>query len=216
LDENEIGTYDAVYSIGMLEHVGYQNHGAFFECVKKLLKPSGLAVIQTIGEPDFVPIMDPFLDKYIFPGAVIPTLSSLTSAFENHFILEDFQNFGYDYALTLNEWDKRSKQYFKENPGAYYRCEACGDLKPEERQSRLEMRARDGVIGRGGGFVERQGAEVRKEHNSDDEEIDDFGRPKKRASGAAGAAARRAAALARLQNKRAAGTGRRATRSRSR
>mmetsp|Transcript_92328 Transcript_92328/g.240600 ORF Transcript_92328/g.240600 Transcript_92328/m.240600 type:complete len:155 (+) Transcript_92328:129-593(+) len=104
----------------------------------------------------------------------------------------------------------------KENPGAFYRCEGCGDLKPEERQSRLEMRARDGVIGRGGGFVERQGAEVRKEHNSDDEEIDDFGRPKRRASGAAGAAARRAAALARLQNKRAAGTGRRASRSRSR
>jgi len=113
------GTYDRVYSIGMLEHVGYRNHESFFACIKKLLKPDGLAVVHTIGEPDFVPAGDPFFEKYIFPGVVIPTLSSLTAAFENQFILEDFQNFGHDYALTLREWSINSKEFFKEHPNAY-------------------------------------------------------------------------------------------------
>jgi cyclopropane-fatty-acyl-phospholipid synthase len=113
------GTYDRVYSVGMLEHVGFKNHASFFRCVKKLLKPDGLAVIHTIGEPDFVPVSDAFLDKYIFPGAVIPTLSSLTAGFENLFILEDFQNFGHDYARTLEAWNVNAEKFFKDNPKAY-------------------------------------------------------------------------------------------------
>uniref|UniRef100_A0A7S2IRX4 Cyclopropane-fatty-acyl-phospholipid synthase n=1 Tax=Alexandrium andersonii TaxID=327968 RepID=A0A7S2IRX4_9DINO len=118
-DPAQVGTYDRVYSIGMLEHVGFKNHKSFFKCIKRLLKPNGLAVVHTIGEPDFVPSSDPFLDKYIFPGAVVPALSSLAPAIENDFILEDFQNFGYDYAKTLAAWSVNSKKFFKENPKAY-------------------------------------------------------------------------------------------------
>lgn len=118
-DPKQAGTFDRIYSIGMLEHVGYKNYEPFFSCVKRLLKPDGLAVVHTIGEPDFVPASDPFLDKYIFPGAVIPALSALTPAFENHFILEDFHNFGYDYALTLAAWSDNAKAFFKKNPTAY-------------------------------------------------------------------------------------------------
>jgi cyclopropane-fatty-acyl-phospholipid synthase len=112
LDPARIGTYDRVYSIGMFEHVGYKNHKGFFQCIRRLLKPDGLAVVHTIGEPDFVPNMDPFLDKYIFPGAVIPSLSSITLAYENDFILEDMHNFGYDYSRTLAAWTDRANQYF--------------------------------------------------------------------------------------------------------
>jgi len=118
-DPKHIGTYDRIYSIGMLEHVGYKNLEPFFRCVKKLLKPDGLAVIHTIGEPDFVPVSDAFLDKYIFPGAVIPTLSSVMPAVEDLFIVEDYQNIGYDYAGTLAAWDVNAKEFFKNNPKAY-------------------------------------------------------------------------------------------------
>jgi len=118
-DPAQIGTYDRVYSIGMLEHVGYKNHASFFKCVKKLLKPDGLAVIHTIGEPDFIPASDPFLDTYIFPGMVIPAMSSLMPVIENDFILEDWQNFGHDYARTLEAWSVNSKKFFADNPGRY-------------------------------------------------------------------------------------------------
>lgn len=113
------GTYDRIYSIGMLEHVGFKNHAGFLRCVKLLLKPDGLAVVHSIGEPDFVPASDPFLDTYIFPGAVIPAMSSLMPAIERDFILEDWQNFGHDYARTLAAWSDNSKQFFKDHPSAY-------------------------------------------------------------------------------------------------
>jgi cyclopropane-fatty-acyl-phospholipid synthase len=114
-----IGTYDRVYSIGMMEHVGYKNYKSFFKCIKGLLKPEGLALVHTIGEPDFVPAGDPFLEKYIFPGVVIPALSKVLAAAENDFILEDFQNFGFDYSLTLEAWDTNAKEFFKEFPDRY-------------------------------------------------------------------------------------------------
>jgi cyclopropane-fatty-acyl-phospholipid synthase len=118
-DPAHVGTYDRVYSIGMAEHIGWMNMEGFFKCIKKLLKPDGLAVIHTIGEPDFVPASDPFFDKYIFPGAVIPAMSTMTAAFENHFILEDWQNFGFDYSKTLAAWGVNSRNFFKDNPKAY-------------------------------------------------------------------------------------------------
>jgi len=118
-DPSHIGKYDRVYSMGMLEHIGHKNFDSYFKCVKKLLKPEGLAVIHSIGEPDFLPASDPFLDKYIFPGAVIPSLSTVLPAIENLFIVEDFQNFGYDYAKTLAAWSDTSVAFFKANPQAY-------------------------------------------------------------------------------------------------
>merc|ERR1712107_532884 len=62
---------------------------------------------------------DPFLDQYIFPGAVIPALSAIAESIERDFILEDFHNFGFDYSLTLEAWDVNSKAFFRENPKAY-------------------------------------------------------------------------------------------------
>lgn len=118
-DPKHMHTYDRVYSIGMLEHVGYKNYAPFFKCIKALLKPDGLAVVHSIGEPDFVSASDPFLDKYIFPGAVIPAMSTITAGFENDFILEDWQNFGFDYSLTLAAWNENANVFFKENPDKY-------------------------------------------------------------------------------------------------
>lgn len=115
----EHGTYDRIYSMGMLEHVGYKNYGHYFECVKKLLKPDGLAVIHTIGEPDFVEAGDPFIHKYIFPAGFVPPLSILMPVVENLFIVEDLHNFGYDYAKTLASWYNNSEVFFKSNPMAY-------------------------------------------------------------------------------------------------
>jgi len=113
------GTYDRIYSIGMLEHIGFHNFNNFFKCIKTLLKPDGLAVVHSIGEPDFVPMSDAFLDKYIFPGAVIPAMSTLMPAIESNFILEDWQNFGHDYSKTLEAWNVNAKKFFADNPKAY-------------------------------------------------------------------------------------------------
>mmetsp|Transcript_87423 Transcript_87423/g.187535 ORF Transcript_87423/g.187535 Transcript_87423/m.187535 type:complete len:168 (-) Transcript_87423:35-538(-) len=111
----------------------------------------------------------------------------------------------------------------KANPGTHYRCEDCQQLRPEERAIRLEMRAKDGEIGRGGGYFQRSSDADHRDWNSDDEEIDDFGRKKKKAASASRLAApsdtkvsmsdKQKAALARLHQKGRGGG--RASRSRS-
>mmetsp|Transcript_107164 Transcript_107164/g.303041 ORF Transcript_107164/g.303041 Transcript_107164/m.303041 type:complete len:161 (+) Transcript_107164:116-598(+) len=103
-----------------------------------------------------------------------------------------------------------------ELPGPYNRCDKCGTLRPDERAGRLEMRAKDGEIGKGGGYFQRAAPDDRKDWNSDDEEYDEFGRKKRRERGSSsgtGAAEadvtagkeamseRQKAALARLQAK---------------
>uniref|UniRef100_A0A7S4V4B4 RanBP2-type domain-containing protein n=1 Tax=Alexandrium monilatum TaxID=311494 RepID=A0A7S4V4B4_9DINO len=68
-----------------------------------------------------------------------------------------------------------------EVPGVYNRCDKCGLLRPDERASRMELRKKDGVIGKGGGFFEAPSADDRRrDWNSDDEEYDEFGRKKRR------------------------------------
>lgn len=80
--------------------------------------------------------------------------------------------------------------------GTYYRCEKCGALRPDERETRLQMRARDCEIGRGGGFFQRASVDDRKGWDSDEEEIDEFGRKKRKASASHASAAAATAASA--------------------
>eukprot|EP00403_Amphidinium_massartii_P002780 CAMPEP_0178386826 /NCGR_PEP_ID=MMETSP0689_2-20121128/8761_1 /TAXON_ID=160604 /ORGANISM="Amphidinium massartii, Strain CS-259" /LENGTH=136 /DNA_ID=CAMNT_0020007177 /DNA_START=58 /DNA_END=465 /DNA_ORIENTATION=- len=82
-------------------------------------------------------------------------------------------------------------------PGGYRRCDKCGALRPDQRNTRLEMRAKDGEIGRGGGFLQRDTGDDRREWNSD---VDEFGRKKRKAKASAAVPTdKRQAALQRLQ-----------------
>mmetsp|Transcript_53609 Transcript_53609/g.120883 ORF Transcript_53609/g.120883 Transcript_53609/m.120883 type:complete len:174 (+) Transcript_53609:140-661(+) len=83
-----------------------------------------------------------------------------------------------------------------EMPGPYTRCDKCGTLRPDERASRLELRKKDGEIGRGGGYFQRSSTQDRKEWNSDDEGYDEFGRKKKKASEANSSSSKAATAEA--------------------
>ena len=98
------GSYDAVVSIGMFEHVGYKNHRMFMEVVHRCLKDDGIAVLQTIGGNRSTKAVNPWFGKYIFPNALIPSLAQLARATEELFSVEDIQNFGPDYDRTLLAW----------------------------------------------------------------------------------------------------------------
>jgi len=101
---NATGTYDAVVSIGLMEHVGWKNYRAYMELVDRLLAPGGVAFIHTIGANAARSHIDPWFHKYIFPNAVIPTLARLASAMEGILIPEDVHNIGEDYDRTLMAW----------------------------------------------------------------------------------------------------------------
>jgi cyclopropane-fatty-acyl-phospholipid synthase len=101
-DINE--TFDRIVSVGMLEHVGYRNYRKFFETANRCLRDGGLFLLHTIGSLRSVMSLDPWTNKYIFPNAMLPSLTQLGSAAEGLFIIEDLHNFGKYYDETLISW----------------------------------------------------------------------------------------------------------------
>jgi cyclopropane-fatty-acyl-phospholipid synthase len=101
------GEVDHVVSMGMFEHVGPKNYRAYFECVRKALRPGGLFLLHTIWGNERSSTADPWLDRYIFPNGVLPTVGQIGDAVEKLFVIEDVENFGAYYDLTLMAWRKK-------------------------------------------------------------------------------------------------------------
>jgi cyclopropane-fatty-acyl-phospholipid synthase len=101
-DLNE--TFDHIVSIGMFEHVGYKNYGQYMKVVRRCLKDNGLFLLHTIGGNKSVVSVDPWMDKYIFPGGMLPSIKQIANATEGKFVIEDWHNFGADYDKTLMCW----------------------------------------------------------------------------------------------------------------
>jgi cyclopropane-fatty-acyl-phospholipid synthase len=113
------GTYDAVVSIGLLEHVGPKNYRSYMELVDRCLAPNGVAFAHTIAAHLPRPHIDPWFDKYIFPNAVLPTIAQLVAAAEGLFVVEDVHNIGEDYDPTLMVWWQRFDAAWPELRGRY-------------------------------------------------------------------------------------------------
>jgi cyclopropane-fatty-acyl-phospholipid synthase len=98
------GMFDRIFSLGMIEHVGYKNYGVFMRVVREHLCEDGLFLLHTIGGNRSVIGMDAWIARYIFPNSMIPSAKQLAGAIEDLFVLEDWHNFGYDYDKTLMQW----------------------------------------------------------------------------------------------------------------
>ena len=109
---DEKGIYDRIASIEMFEAVGEKFWPSYFERLKSCLKPGGKAGLQiiTIAEADFEDYRKnpDFIQKYIFPGGMLPTQTVLKD-FSDRFGLNEVSSraFGYDYAATLEAWRHR-------------------------------------------------------------------------------------------------------------
>ena len=98
------GQFDRVVSIGMMEHVGPKNHRDMLEVIDRCLKPEGVALIHTIANNKSLRHGTAWIEKYIFPNAVAPSMAQLGRAMEGLFVLEDLHNIGPDYDPTLMAW----------------------------------------------------------------------------------------------------------------
>jgi cyclopropane-fatty-acyl-phospholipid synthase len=102
------GRFDRIVSVGMFEHVGPSDYQTFFDTIARLLGDDGVAVLHTIGtfagpEPN-----NAWIEKYIFPGGVIPALSQISPAVERSgLILTDLEVMRLHYADTLKVWRER-------------------------------------------------------------------------------------------------------------
>ena len=102
------GRYDRIVSVGMFEHVGVGHYRGFFEVVKRCLAPDGVALLHSIGRNSPPSGTNPWLAKYIFPGAYCPSLSEVLPAVEKAGLLTtDIEILRLHYAETLRHWRRR-------------------------------------------------------------------------------------------------------------
>ena len=144
---NSINFYDKIVSIEMFEAVGRKYWNIYFKTLNQALKKNGKACFQiiTINDDEYLNYINQvdFIQKYIFPGGVLPSKNILHKLFkENNFEIYKEKSFGKDYAKTLRiwkenfnkSWDNISKIGFDEkfkNLWNYYLsyCETGFDTK---------------------------------------------------------------------------------------
>jgi cyclopropane-fatty-acyl-phospholipid synthase len=106
------GTYDKLVSIEMIEAVGPQYLETYFAKCSSLLKPDGIMLIQAITIQDqfydqAIKSVD-FIQRYIFPGGFIPSVTAISNAVKKSTDTRLFQmeDIGPHYASTLRDWRK--------------------------------------------------------------------------------------------------------------
>ena len=104
------GQFTKVVSIEMLEAIGADQFGAFFATIDRVLAPGGRAAVQTILVPDqrwhrYRRTPD-WIERYVFPGCLIPSLEAVTHAAARHSRLAVYgvDEIGEHYAETLRRW----------------------------------------------------------------------------------------------------------------
>jgi cyclopropane-fatty-acyl-phospholipid synthase len=112
------GRFDRVASIEMFEAVGQQYWPAYFSQVHDLLEPGGRAGLQIITIEDglfddYAKHAD-FIQKYIFPGGMLPSQACLRQEVSRAGLnWQGVSRFGQDYARTLNQWAVRFQDAWK-------------------------------------------------------------------------------------------------------
>ena len=100
--------FDRIVSVGMFEHVGVGHYAEFFKKISALLKPDGAAVLHSINRADGPGITGAWIQKYIFPGGYVPSLSETIPHMEREKLyITDIEILRMHYARTLKEWGTR-------------------------------------------------------------------------------------------------------------
>ena len=104
------GQYDKLVSIEMIEAVGHKFYPTYFSTCAKLLKPKGMMLIQAITIPDqrfdFANRNVDFIQRYIFPGGALPSISVIGDCVRTYTDLQlvGLEEMGSHYAETLAHW----------------------------------------------------------------------------------------------------------------
>ncbi|MEA2494195.1 MAG: cyclopropane-fatty-acyl-phospholipid synthase [Thermoleophilaceae bacterium] len=111
------GPFDAIASIGMVEHVGDAQIDHYARTLAQLLAPGGRLLNQGIAalDPDADPTEDVFSDRYVFPDGEALPLSRVQLSLERAGLrTTHVEGFAKDYARTLVEWTRRLDEHLDE------------------------------------------------------------------------------------------------------
>ena len=99
--------FDAVSSIGLLEHIGVRNYKPYFRFLRSRLRPGGLLLNHCITRPENTtePSTHGFIDRYVFPdGELTGSGRIITEAQDAGLEVLHEENLRPHYALTLRDW----------------------------------------------------------------------------------------------------------------
>ena len=106
------GRYDRIVSIEMIEAVGHEYLGAYFQRCAQLLEDDGRMLFQGITVPDWAwerhkRSVD-FMKRYIFPGCSLISITGVAGALaDTDLRWENLEDIGPHYARTMHEWRRR-------------------------------------------------------------------------------------------------------------
>ncbi|MCL9783795.1 cyclopropane fatty acyl phospholipid synthase [Vibrio sp. S4M6] len=154
-DLNE--TFDKIVSVGMFEHVGPKNYQTYFDVVSRCLKPGGLFLLHSIGSNETQVNVDPWINKYIFPNGVLPSMEQISQVSQGSLVMEDWHNFGADYDKTLMAWKENFEKSWIDIQGNYssrfyrmfyyYLCACAGAFRARNIQLWQVLFSKEGVEG---------------------------------------------------------------------
>ncbi len=149
--------FDHIISLGMFEHVGPKNYVKYMQVASRCLKEEGMFLLQTIGAPKTRHSPDPWINRYIFPNGLLPSMKDISRAVERRFILEDFHNFGAYYDKTLmawfrnfnSNWEKISEKYGTRfyRMWKYYLLSCAGAFRARDIQLWQIVFSKNGIPG---------------------------------------------------------------------
>jgi cyclopropane-fatty-acyl-phospholipid synthase len=125
--------------------------------MRSLLKDDGLFMLHTIGSGASTMTNDPWIDKYIFPNGVLPSIEQIGTAINDIMIVEDLHNFGAYYDITLMHWwanfDKRWPEIAEKygprfwRMWRYYLMSCAGAFRARHTQLWQIVLSKNGVVG---------------------------------------------------------------------
>jgi cyclopropane-fatty-acyl-phospholipid synthase len=150
--------FDRVYSIGMFEHVGVKNYKTYMDVVRRCLRDQdSLSLLHTIGALRTRHQTDPWIERYIFPNSMLPSVPQISQAAEGKVVIEDLHNFGAYYDPTLMAWKSNVDSHWDELSGKYdsrfkrmwdwYLLSSAGSFRARKLQLWQFVIARDGIAG---------------------------------------------------------------------
>ena len=105
------GKFERIVSVGAFEHFGKKFYKTFFKKVHDLMEENGICLLHTIGSVDPPGPVQPFVQKRIFPGGIVPSLSDLIVPIEKTgLIIADSETLIHHYDKTLKAWLDRFLQ----------------------------------------------------------------------------------------------------------
>jgi cyclopropane-fatty-acyl-phospholipid synthase len=108
--------FDAIASIGMVEHVGANQIDAYARTLARLLTPGGRLLNHGIAYLSHAEVdAGDFSERYVWPDAAPLQLSLVLGALERAgFVTRHVEDFPSDYARTLTEWAARLDEHLDE------------------------------------------------------------------------------------------------------